>query len=162
TYFWSFGDGSADVVTTNLTVQHTYNVAGTFTATLRARDNKFAFSNPVTLVVQPGDTPPVPVIDLPAAGATFAVGQTITLHGHATDAEEGTIPDGRLSWTVIRHHASHTHPFLGPVTEDLLAATNSYLEIQLTATDLSGAAATVTRNIQPRKVDLTFATTPAG
>jgi glucose/arabinose dehydrogenase len=173
TYFWSFGDGSADVVTTNLTVQHTYNAGGTFTATLRARDSKFAFSNPVTLVVQPGDTPPVPVIDLPTAGATFAVGQTITLHGHATDAEEGTIPDARLSWTVIRHHSTHTHPFLGPVTgndvtftgpvpEDLLAATNSYLEIQLTATDLSGATATVTRNIQPRKVDLTFATNPAG
>ena len=83
----------------------------------------------------------------------------ITLHGHATDAEEGTIPNGRLSWTVIRHHSTHTHPFLGPVTgndvtfsgpvpEDLLAATNSYLEIQLTATDLSGASATVTRDIQ--------------
>lgn len=173
TYFWSFGDGSADVVTTSLTVQHTYAAVGTFTATLRARDNNFAFSNPATVIVQPGNTPPVPVIDLPAAGATFAVGQTITMHGQATDAQDGTEPNSRLSWTVLRHHAAHTHPYLGPVAgndvtfsgpapEDLAAVGNSYVEIQLTATDLSGATATVTRNLQPRMVDLTFATFPAG
>jgi glucose/arabinose dehydrogenase len=173
TFFWSFGDGSADVVTTSLTVQHTYTSAGTFTATLRARDNNFAFSSPVTLTVQPGNTPPIPTIQSPAPGATFAVGQTVTLTGGATDDEEGTIPADRLSWTVILHHETHTHPFLGPVTgnnitftgpapEDLAAAASSYLEVQLTATDLSSASTTVTRDLDPRTVDLTFATSPPG
>jgi hypothetical protein len=173
TFFWSFGDGSADVVTTSLTVQHTYDSVGSFTATLRARDDNFAFSAPVTVVVQPGNTPPVPTIQSPAPGATFAVGQTVTLTGSATDNEEGAIPPDRLTWTVLLHHDMHTHPFLGPVAgnnitfagpapEDLAAAANSYLEVQLTATDLSSASATVTRDLDPRKVDVTFATSPAG
>jgi PKD repeat protein len=173
TYFWSFGDGTADVITTSVTTPHTYTSVGTFVATLRARDNNFAFSNPVTVVIQPGNTPPSPSIQSPAMGATFAVGQTVTLTGMATDAQEGTIPANRLSWTVILHHDMHTHPFLGPLTgnnltfqgpapEDLAAAANSFLEIQLTATDLVGATGTVTRDLQPRKVDVTFATTPAG
>jgi hypothetical protein len=65
------------------------------------------------------------------------------------------------------------HPFLGPVAgngivfagpapEDLAAAQTSYLEVQLTATDLSGATHTVTRDLLPKKVDVTFATTPPG
>jgi glucose/arabinose dehydrogenase len=173
TYFWSFGDGTADVTTTSVTVPHTYTTAGTYVATLRARDNNFAFSAPVTVTVQPGNTPPSPSILSPANGATFAVGQTVTLTGQATDAQDGTVPANRLSWTVLLHHDTHTHPFLGPVSgnnipitgpapEDLAAAANSYLEIQLTATDATGATATVTRDLQPAKVDVTFATAPAG
>jgi glucose/arabinose dehydrogenase len=173
TYFWSFGDGTPDVTTTSLTVPHTYTAIGTYVATLRARDNSFAFSAPVTLVVQPGNTPPAPSIQSPASGATFAVGQTVTLTGQATDAQDGTVPNSRLSWTILLHHDTHTHPFLGPVSgnnitfagpapEDLAAAANSYLEIQLTATDVGGLTATVTRNLPPAKVDLTFATAPPG
>ena len=173
TYFWSFGDGSPDVQTTSVTVQHVYSAAGSFTATLRARDDKLAFSAPVTLLVQPGNTPPLPAIQAPAAGATFTVGQAVTLTGTATDAQDGTLPASRLSWTVLLHHDTHVHPFLGPVSgndvvftapppEDLPGATTSYLEVQLTATDLSGAKATVTRDLQPRKVGVTFATVPPG
>jgi glucose/arabinose dehydrogenase len=173
TYFWSFGDGTPDVTTTSLTVPHTYTTAGTYVATLRARDNNFAFSTPVALIVQPGNTAPSPTIQSPGAGATFGVGETITLTGQATDAQDGTVPAGRLSWTVILHHNTHTHPFLGPLTgnnltfagpapEDLAAATNSYLEIQLTAIDLGGLTTTVTRDLQPAKVDLTFTTVPPG
>jgi len=173
TYFWSFGDGTADVTTTSVTVPHTYATAGTFVATLRVRDNSFAFSAPVTVTVQPGNTPPSPSILSPANGATFAVGQTVTLTGQATDAQDGTVPANRLSWTVLLHHDTHTHPFLGPLSgnnihftgpapEDLAAAANSYLEIRLTATDATGATATVTRDLQPAKVDVTFATAPAG
>jgi glucose/arabinose dehydrogenase/PKD repeat protein len=173
TYFWSFGDGSPDVVTGNLTVAHTYTAPGTFTATLRARDDTLAFSAPATLLVQPGNTPPVVTMLSPGPGATFAVGETIALSGTATDAQDGTLPASRLSWTVLLHHDTHVHPFLGPVVgngvtfaapapEDLLAATNSYLEMQLTATDLSGASDTLTRDLLPRKVDVTFETVPTG
>ena len=78
TYFWSFGDGSAEVVTTSVHNTHTYVSAATYTATLRARDNNSAFSAPVTVVVQPGNTPPSPTMQSPGVGATFAVGQTVT------------------------------------------------------------------------------------
>ncbi len=173
TYFWTFGDGSPDQSTASLTIQHTYTASGTYTATLRARDDKLAFSAPATVLVQPGNTPPVAAIQSPAPGATFAVGQAVTLTGTGTDVQDGTLPASRLAWTVLLHHDTHVHPFLGPVTgngivftapapEDLAAAATSYLEVQLTATDFSGATHTATRDLLPRKVDLTFATTPPG
>ncbi len=173
TYFWSFGDGGPEQATTSLTIQHTYTTNGSYTARLRARDDKLAFSAPVTLLVQPGNTPPVAAIVSPIPGATFAVGQPVTLTGSATDAQDGTLPPDRLTWTVLLHHDTHVHPFLGPVTgnglpltgpapEDLAAAETSYLEVRLTATDFSGAAHTVSRDLLPRKVGITFATVPAG
>jgi hypothetical protein len=97
----------------------------------------------------------------------------VTLSGTGTDAQDGALPASRLSWTVLLHHDTHVHPFLGPVTgngvvfpgpapEDLAAAASSYLEVQLTATDFSGATNTVTRDLLPKKVDVTFATAPPG
>lgn len=173
TYFWTFGDGSPEQSTASLTVPHTYTAAGTYTATLRVRDDKLAFSTPATVLVQPGNTPPVAAIQSPAPGATFVVGQLVTLTGTGTDVQDGALPASRLSWTVLLHHDTHVHPFLGPVTgngivftapapEDLAAAATSHLEVRLTATDFSGATDTVTRDLLPRKVDVTFATTPPG
>ncbi|HEX6738328.1 MAG TPA: PQQ-dependent sugar dehydrogenase, partial [Vicinamibacteria bacterium] len=173
TYFWNFGDGTPEASTTSLTIMHTYTSAGVYTASLRARDNHFAFSPPVTVQVQAGNSPPTPVISVPDAADTFRVGQVVNLTGTATDPEDGTLAPSRLSWTVIRHHDAHTHPWLGPVTgspvaltcpapEDLSATDNSYLEVRLTATDLDGLPATVVRNFQPLKVPITIQTAPAG
>ncbi|MCC2322392.1 PQQ-dependent sugar dehydrogenase [Cellulomonas xiejunii] len=172
TYLWSFGDGTADATTTTPTVAHTY-AAGSWTATLQVRDAAGATSSPVTVRISSGNTAPVATITSPAADATFSVGQTIQLSGSATDAQDGTLPGSGLSWTVIRVHDAHTHPFLGPVTgtgttftapgpEDLAAAANSYLRVSLTATDSQGVSTTVTRDLQPRKVAVTLATSPAG
>ncbi|MBO3089837.1 PQQ-dependent sugar dehydrogenase [Cellulomonas dongxiuzhuiae] len=172
TYVWSFGDGTADATTTTPTVRHTY-AAGSWTATLRVRDAAGATSSPVTVAISSGNTAPVVTLTSPASGATFTVGDTIRLTGSATDAQDGTLPGSSLSWTVLRVHDAHTHPFLGPVTgsgttftapgpEDLAAAANSYLRVSLTATDTQGVETTVTRDLQPRKVAVTFATSPAG
>jgi glucose/arabinose dehydrogenase len=173
TYFWSFGDGSPEVSTTSLTVAHTYTSAGVFTATLRARDNHFAFSAPDTVQIQAGNSPPVPTIGVPGASDTFRVGQIVNLAGSATDPEDGALPASRLSWTVLLHHNDHTHPFLGPATgspvamtcpapEDLAATDTSYLEVRLTATDLDNLSATVVRNFQPLTVPITVQTVPPG
>ncbi|HEX7809954.1 MAG TPA: PQQ-dependent sugar dehydrogenase, partial [Thermoanaerobaculia bacterium] len=170
TYFWTFGDGTPETSTTSTTIQHTY-AAGVYTASLRVRDNNFAFSTPDTVRIVSGNTPPVPTITAPAAGTLFSVGQNFTLTGSATDTEDGTLPASSLSWTVLQHHNQHTHPFLGPTTgnnipltapapEDLAAAETSFLEIRLTATDSAGVSATVTRQLDPRKVDLSFNTVP--
>ncbi|HYG65819.1 MAG TPA: PKD domain-containing protein, partial [Thermoanaerobaculia bacterium] len=173
TYFWTFGDGTPETSTTSPTAQHTYGSPGAYTARLRVRDSQMAFSSPVTVEIQADNSPPVPVITSPSATAEFAVGQSVTLTGGATDPQDGTLPAGSLSWTVILHHNEHTHPFLGPVTgngivftapppEDLAATDSSYLEIQLTATDSHGLSATAIRDFQARKVDVTFETVPAG
>jgi glucose/arabinose dehydrogenase/PKD repeat protein len=171
TYVWDFGDGSPATQTSSSSTTHTYASAGSFTASLTVRDDKGASSSPATVRIDVGNTAPQPVITTPAAGQRFAVGEVIALGGSATDAQDGTLPASALTWEVIRHHAAHTHPWLGPVTgnsssftgaapEDLLATTNSYLEVRLTATDSSGASATVSRDVQPKLVNLTFTTKP--
>ncbi|HEX9286410.1 MAG TPA: PQQ-dependent sugar dehydrogenase [Thermoanaerobaculia bacterium] len=171
TWLWSFGDGQSASTTTPMT-QHVYSSIGTFNASLTVRDARGATSAPVTVPISVGNTPPVPTIQLPSAGSTFAVGQTITLTGSATDAQDGTINPATLQWTVLRHHMTHTHPwfsgtgnnltFTAPAPEDLAATTNSYLEIYLTATDSGGLSATADRNVQPRTVAITLSTSPSG
>ena len=173
TYLWSFGDGGPAVQTSAATASHSYTVVGTYFASLRVRDDHGSLSAPVTQRIDVGNTPPAPAIESPAAAAGFAVGETLLLRGSASDAQDGALPASALSWTVLRHHGAHTHPLLGPVTgndaslpapppEDLAATTNSYIEVQLTATDSKGATATVTRDIAPRTVSLSFDTRPGG
>ena len=170
TFSWSFNDGTAGA--TGALVTHTYSAPGHFTATVTVRDSRGATAA-ASLVIDAGNTPPSPSITSPSSTARFAVGQTITLRGTASDAQDGTLPDAGLSWTVIQHHDAHTHPFLGPVSgngvtfqapapEDLAATTTSFLEIVLTARDSQGATTTVRRNFQPRLVSLNLASLPSG
>jgi glucose/arabinose dehydrogenase len=172
TYEWAFGDG-ATATTSSSTTSHQYTSAGNYTASLVVRDSLGLASPPDTVSIQVGNTPPSPTITAPAQGVRYRVGQTVTLTGNASDAEEGTLPPSRLTWTVLIHHADHTHPWFGPASgnnltfttpapEDLAATNNSYLEIILTATDSGGASTTVTRNMQPKKVSITFTTGPTG
>jgi glucose/arabinose dehydrogenase len=168
-YTWDFGDGSPPVQGANPT--HTYTSAATFHATLTVSDGVQASTAIVR--VDPGNTAPEATIETPLESDTFAVGDAFTLRGRAIDADEGELPASALTWEVIRHHATHTHPFLeptagneipltGPEPEDLDAARTSYLEIRLTATDSRGVESTVVRELRPRVVPLTFETTPPG
>jgi hypothetical protein len=52
--------------------------------------------------------------------------------------------------------------FVAAAPEDLAATRNSYLEIELTATDSWGLSTVITQTLRPRLVRLTFATQPAG
>ncbi len=170
TYDWDFGDGAPHGNTP--TPLHVYNTPAVYTATLTVRDNVGA-SGSTTVRIDAGNTAPVPTIVSPAASTRFRVGQAMTLQGQAADLQDGTLADSRFTWTVIRHHDTHTHPFLPPTTgnnivfnmpspEGFLAAGNSYLEIQLTATDLGGLSTTVAQDLRPNMVNVTFNTQPAG
>jgi glucose/arabinose dehydrogenase len=171
-YRWSFGDGATQD-TTGPTVNHTYTSAGAVTASLRVIDELGAVSAPVTIRIVPGGAPPTVTLTSPSATATFRVGQVVTLSATASDPQDGTLPATALSWLVLKRHADHTHSFFGPTTgnnltittdppEDLLGATNSLLEIRVTATDSSGLSTTVSRDFLPAKVNLTFQTVPSG
>jgi glucose/arabinose dehydrogenase/PKD repeat protein len=171
TYSWNFGDGTP--LGSGVSPTHSYASAGVYNATLTVRDQLGAASPPVSVQIQPGNTPPVPTISAPAAGALFRVGQTLTLSGAASDAQDGTLPATALSWSVLQHHNTHTHPYLSPTSgnnltitapppEDLAATETSYLEVQLTATDSQGLRATTTRIVEPRTVDITLASAPSG
>ena len=170
TYFWDFGDGT-NATTTTATTNKTYNTAGVFTASVRARDSNFAFSAATTTVVRPGNAPPTATITSPATSYLFNVGDVITLTATASDTEDGALPASALSWRVLLHHDAHTHPllaptignnitFTAPAPEDHAAAITSYLEIILTATDSGGASTVISQSAMPRKVSLTFATLP--
>ncbi len=170
TWEWDVGDGSAHV--NGAKVSHTYPTSGTYTATLYVRDNRGA-TGTATVRIDVGNTPPVPEITSPTTSTQFAVGQSLLLTGSATDAQDGTLPPAQLEWTVLQHHNTHTHPYLSPTTgnnieirapapEDLFATTNSYLEIQLKATDSQGLTSVITQEVRPKLVDVTFTTPSAG
>ncbi len=170
TYDWDFGDGSPH--SSSPTPSHTYTSAGTYIATLTVDDGNGAVDVD-TVPISAGNEAPIVSIDAPVATKKFKVGETLTLVGSAEDTEDGSLPNSALEWRVERHHDTHAHPYLtptqgnniqitGPQPEELSAATNSYLELILTATDSQGASSTVTRNIQPKLVDVTFAANPSG
>jgi hypothetical protein len=128
-------------------------------------------STPVIITVGQGNTPPAPVIDAPTASLTWAVGDTINFSGHATDAQDGTLPASALSWSIILHHCTtgcHTHlvqTFSGVSSGSFSAPDHdypSYLEVQLTARDSGGMVTTTSVNIQPRTVSLTLQSNPTG
>ncbi len=170
TYFWDFGDGTSATSSAS-TINKSYTVAGTFNASVRARDSNFAFSAPLTTIVRAGNAPPMATITAPTTGYLFNVGDVITLAATANDFEDGALPASALSWSVLLHHDAHTHPLLAPTTgnnitftapapEDLAAAITSYLEIILTVTDSGGASTVISQSVMPRKISLTFAALP--
>jgi PKD repeat protein len=173
-YLWNFGDGSGTETTAAPTTNHAYSTKGTYTASLRVRDNHGAVSDPDTVRIDAGNRAPSPVIGSPSADLLFRVGQQIALSGSATDPEDGQLPGSSLEWEVLLHHdGSHTHPYFSgtgnnltitaPAPEDLFAAgAGNHLEVRLTATDSSGLSKTVTRDVQPNRVDVSFASNPSG
>ena len=115
---------------------------------------------------------PQPQIATPSAGTTWAVGDSISFSGSATDPQDGTLPPSALSWRVVLQHCPsgaecHAHPVrtLTGSAGSFVAEDHEYpshVELQLTATDSDGNAATVTRRLDPRTVPVTLTSRPAG
>jgi hypothetical protein len=96
------------------------------------------------------------------------------LLGFASGVNMAGNPNDYMEWEVLQHHNTHYHPFLDisngnsillqacPAPEDLLAGTNSYLEIILTVTDDLGLKTTVTRDFAPKKRQVTIDSVPQG
>ncbi|MEX1073179.1 MAG: NPCBM/NEW2 domain-containing protein [Chloroflexota bacterium] len=119
----------------------------------------------------PPNTPPVPVIDTPAASLAWAVGQAISFSGHASDAENGTLSAANLNWQLLMQHCPstcHAHviqSWTGTAGASFNAPDHeypSYLELRLTATDAGGLSTTVSRRLDPQTVVLSFASNPTG
>lgn len=117
------------------------------------------------------NTPPVPVITSPAAGATLKGGDTLTFAGNAADAEDGTLAAASLTWWADLHHDTHTHPFVQPTVGASGSATiptrgetssNIFYRFHLRATDSGGLSTEVTRDVQLQKAQITLASQPTG
>ncbi|PYJ87308.1 MAG: hypothetical protein DME22_02075, partial [Verrucomicrobia bacterium] len=166
TYSWDFGDAATSSLA-NPT--HTYSASGvaTFTATLTVRDSNNLTSS-ATVKITVGSLPPTPTIFTPADGTGFLPGQTVSYQGSAADPDEGALPPSSLKWTVLLHHNTHVHTFVGGTGSEGsfvaekhdIIGTFSY-EIVLTATDSSGLAASTSVQL-PILADTTSPTTPSG
>jgi PKD repeat protein len=168
TYAWDLdGDGTFDD-STEAQDTYTYTEAGSYTATLEVTDSHGeSDTDPVTISV--GNTAPTAIIDTPAAGTNWKVGDVINFSGHATDAQDGTLPASALKWDLILQHCPsncHSHPvqsFDGVSSGSFSAPDHeypSYLELKLTATDSGGLTSTKVLRLDPRTVELTFQTNP--
>mmetsp|Transcript_29124 Transcript_29124/g.32691 ORF Transcript_29124/g.32691 Transcript_29124/m.32691 type:complete len:901 (-) Transcript_29124:137-2839(-) len=169
-YEWDFGDNESFSREENPI--HIYPASGQYTVRLAVTDS--ANHTQTTSVVMVVGTPPILNITSPVIGDGFFVGEILTLSGVAYNSSGGPLNDDQISWEVRKHHADHWHPFLdektgnnmqlfpAPEPEDYLAATNSYLEIIMYATDLNGLVSTSTRNVYPRLVEVCVDSEPQG
>jgi glucose/arabinose dehydrogenase len=173
TYSWDLNGDGIYGDSTAQKPSYTYTTPGTFNVRLQVTDSKGASSVSAPITINAGNDPPVPVIDTPASSLTWKVGDPINFSGHATDNQDGTEPASRLSWTIILHHCltpdnCHTHliqTFNGVASGTFNAPDHEYpcwLEIQLTATDSTGATATTSVRLDPKIMNITVASNPTG
>ena len=130
-----------------------------------------AVSNEATLTVT-SNQPPAATIAQPPAGTLYSAGQSVAYAGSGSDPEDGTLPASAFTWQIDFHHAAHVHPFMAPTsgaTSGSFVPSNVghteadvWYRIYLTVRDSGGLTTTVFRDVQPRSVQLTFATSPAG
>ena len=165
-YAWDFGDGSAQQ--TGQTATHTYADSGSYTARLTVSDGRGRSATKTFAITSAGHEP-VARIEAPTDGSSYRDGGNVSLRGSATDPEQGTLGAASLSWTVILHHGTHTHPlssFDGQAEATFTANTDhdadSYYEIVLTATDAQGLTDTDRVNIRPQTTSVRIDSTPAG
>ena len=180
TYSWTFGDGGTAGNVTS--ASHSYSAAGRYTVTVTVSDGKGGTANDTKQIVVGG---PRPTIVSPASGATFRVGEVVTMNATATDAGGSDITNAAgvtFTWDVVLYHrwnpnrtaqnGGHTHPFVSgqagngitftaPQPEDLDAASNSFLKVKVTVTDAGGLTGSAEQFFDPKRVNLTFKTTPA-
>lgn len=172
TYAWDLdGDGAYDDAT-GVTTSRTYTNAGAVDVGLRATDAAGA-SHTTTVEIQPGNTRPSANIDAPVATQRWATGEEIAFSGSGSDADEGDLDPSTMRWTVTLFHCQtpadcHAHPQAertGLASDTFVAPEHShpaYLEFSLTVTDSGGLTDTETVRVDPRTVDLTLQTDPAG
>lgn len=150
-------------------VSHTYSKAGKYTATLAVADGRDGTCS-AAVTVAAGELIAAEG-GMPAAGAKYSGGSTISFAGSATDAEDGSLAASAFRWVVLLHHNTHTHPFTefaGVKSGSFVIPTggetsaDAWYHIYLTVTDSSGLSATATRDVTPNKSMVTLASNMPG
>jgi PKD repeat protein len=135
-YTWNFGDGTTGA---GATVSHTYNVAGTYTATLVVTDNS-ALTGVDTLTVQILAANQLPVAYATATPASGYAPLPVTFNGSASVDPDGTIAS--YAWNFGDGSTGS-----GPIGQHTYQSPGSYTAT-LTVTDSRGAAASVLVAVQ--------------
>jgi glucose/arabinose dehydrogenase/PKD repeat protein len=170
TFAWDLdGDGAFDD-STDQAPDWDYVQPGVIVARLRVTDSE-GTADIASVTISAGNNEPIATIAKPSSSRTWSVGDTITFAGSATDAEDGAVPAGRLTWTVFIQHcpaACHSHTIktvhgAGGIVVAPNHGFPSSLEIRLVATDSAGAQSPpVSVFLQPKTVDLSFVSDPPG
>lgn len=155
-YTLASASAADDGATFRCVVTNPYGTATSASATLKITANKA----------------PTATITSPALTQLYQAGETITFAGSGTDPEDGTLAATSASWTVVFHHDTHTHPFLGPLDGTLSGtfvvptegetSANVWFRLYLTVTDSKGVATTTYRDLSPRTSRLTLAASTPG
>ncbi|HYE26027.1 MAG TPA: PQQ-dependent sugar dehydrogenase [Clostridia bacterium] len=160
TYLWEFGDGATSI-TPNPSHQYVATGVQKFAAKLTVTDTSGATDSAVVEITL-GSSKPTVAITSPANNSTVDPDAVVAFSGGATDAEDGTIPDSGLLWSVILHHNTHTHLIKqatgssGTFVADLPDTIDTYwYELSLQATDSAGSIST-----QSFRINLRY--TPSG
>jgi glucose/arabinose dehydrogenase len=173
TYEWDFdGDGQYDA--SGVTVVHTYDTPGRYTARLRVTDTSQASAS-ASIDITVGPTAPnPPVINLlEPATPLYQVGTAIRFSGSATDSDNTPIPAENFSWSLRLHHCytltnCHVHDLFsldGTDSGSYVAPEHeypNYIEIVLTVTNRYGLSATTVKRLDALTSDLTFTSQPVG
>lgn len=164
------GDGQLDDSTVPRPVW-TYTTPGSYLVRLRVTDLQGAGAT-ASVTISADNTSPTATIDTPLSIVTWKVGDVIAFAGSARDDQEGTLPASALTWTLVMHHCPnfdcHQHVIQGwpGVAAGSFAAPDheypSWLELRLEAEDAGGLTGTANVVLQPRTVDLTLESAPAG
>jgi glucose/arabinose dehydrogenase len=171
-YEWDLdGDGEFDDGSNQATAEMTYTQAQNVVVKIRVKD-EFGRTDIASLTIYPGDKgPPVPQIDSISPSSDWAVGDTISYAGSATDPDSGPLPGGSLKWHITIQHCPggcHTHPLTDPEggSGSFEAPPHEYpshLRFELTATDSRGRSVTTAPvDVFPRVVEVGLASVPAG
>ena len=171
TYSWDLDGDGIFGDSTVAKPAYEYDTEGVFHPSVRVSDDQGGTTRSSLFTITPGNTPPVPIIDIPTSSLTWAVGDDLAFSGHASDNEDGTEPASRLSWSVILHHCpsnchEHNIETISGVASGSFPAPDhdypSFLELKLTATDEDGISASTSVELDPKTVDLTLDSKPAG
>ena len=169
TFSWSFGDGTTS---SYMNPAKAYTRMGTFRVSLTVTDPQ-GLSSRVFETIVIGAAPRA-FFDSPMNNTQYAVGDRLLLRGRGYDSLNRPLNASQLFWEVRLRHANHFHPFLertagndfllfpAPQPEDFMAATNSYLQVILTAVDANGIETRLQRDIFPKKELLDVDTIPSG
>jgi glucose/arabinose dehydrogenase len=169
-YAWDLDDDGEFDDSTEASPSYEYVESGVHLATVRVTDPDGA-SDTDSVSIQVDNTPPTATIESPQAAFEWAVGDVVDFSGSASDPQEGELPETAFEWEVVLNHCpsnchEHTIEEVAEVASGQFVAPDheypSSLTLKLTVTDSGGLSDSDSVTIQPRTVDLTLQTAPAG
>jgi glucose/arabinose dehydrogenase/PKD repeat protein len=169
-YAWDLDDDGEFNDSTEASPSYEYVDSGVHVATVRVSDPDGA-SDTDSVSIQVDNTPPTATIETPLSSLEWAVGDQIDFSASATDDQDGELPESAFEWEIVLNHCpSNCHPHV--IEEEIVGASGEFvapdheypssLTLTVTVTDSGGLSDTESVTIEPRTVDLTLQTAPAG